>query len=169
MGTKHFEVERFLTDVDADTGEVRNIVRHERHVTRSVEGEPHFIKVYLNDIARLNGIQAKAIQVLFELLSMMDYRNQISLSAGKKKEMCEKLDIWSRRSNGATELGVNILDQQIHRLVKGGFLSRKDKGVYVANPDLFGRGRWGDIRKIRLSIEYTEDGRFLITDVKNKK
>ena len=38
------------------------------------------------------------------------------------------------------------------------------KGVYIANPFLFARGSWENIKKIRLLVEYNEYGRFLIKD-----
>jgi hypothetical protein len=31
----------------------------------------------------------------------------------------------------------------------------KAKGIYLFNPYFFARGAWGDIHKIRMSIDYT--------------
>jgi hypothetical protein len=42
---------------------------------------------------------------------------------------------------------------------------RKDKGMYIANPSLFGKGKWNDIKEIRMSISYSEDGRMIKSEI----
>ena len=94
----------------------------------------------------------------------MDYSNEISVSIGKKKAICETLDIFNL-IEGDRVLGTNIVDQHITKLVKAGLLARKDKGMYIANPNLFGKGRWTDVKKIRMSVEYSEDGRLITSNI----
>ena len=165
MSTKYFEKIKRSSIVDSDTGEVIETVSHTTDVFRRSDGEGGFVKLYLNDLARLTKIQHKSMLVLFELIKIMDYNNEISISIGKKKSICESLNIYNLVGENRV-LGTNIVDQHITKLVKVGILARIDKGMYVANPSMFGKGRWMDIKKIRMSVEYSEDGRIIITDIK---
>jgi len=164
MATKYFENVRKSSMVDSSTGEIIETISHTTDVFRRADGEGGFVKLYLTDLAKLNKIQHKAILVLFELVKIMDYSNEISVSIGKKKAICESLDIYNL-VDGDRVLGTNIVDQHITKLVKAGMLARKDKGMYIANPNLFGKGRWTDVKKIRMSVEYSEDGRLITSNM----
>jgi hypothetical protein len=165
MATKYFENIRKSSIVDSETGEIVETISHTTDVFRRADGEGGFVKLYLNDLGKLNNIQHKAMLVLFELIKIMDYNNEISVSIGKKKDICTNLDIYNL-VNGQKVLGTNIVDQHITKLVKSGILARKDKGMYIANPSLFGKGKWTDVKKIRMSVEYSEDGRLIISEIK---
>jgi hypothetical protein len=167
MATKYFENVRKSTTVDSATGEVTEMITHTTDVFRRADGEGGFVKLYLDDLAKLNKVQHKAILVLFELVKIMDYDNEISVSIGKKKSICESLDIYNL-VEGVKVLGTNIVDQHITKLVKAGLLARKDKGMYIANPQLFGKGRWTDVKKIRMSVEYSQDGRLIMSNIEKK-
>ena len=78
--------------------------------------------------------------------------------------MCKELDIYNL-VKGEKVLGTNIIDQHITKLVKSGLLSRKDKGMYIANPNLFGKGKWQDIKAIRMQFEYNDNGSFIKTEI----
>jgi hypothetical protein len=150
--------------VDMHTGE---IIGNQLEKTTDIfkrSDEDGFIKLYLNDLAKLSKVQHKAMLVLFELLKIMDYHNEISVSIGKKKDICKALDIYNL-VNGEKILGTNIVDQHIFKLIKIGLLMRKDKGMYIANPSLFGKGKWNDIKEIRMSISYSEDGRMIKSEI----
>lgn len=168
MGTRHFESIKEETLVNKDTGEVIDTVRYSKSIFKHSSGEPNFVKFYLQDLGKLKNLQQKAMLVLFELLAIMDYNNEISVSIGKKKDIAYRLDIWNVKKDGTKELGTNIVDQHITKLVKSGLLMRKDKGMYIANPKIFGRGKWEDIRKIKMHVEYTEDGKVIVSNVDKK-
>jgi len=51
-------------------------------------------------------------------------------------------------------MGLSNIEKIIGVYVKRGVLIRKDRGIYLFNPYLFGRGKWQDVNKIRLSISY---------------
>jgi hypothetical protein len=34
--------------------------------------------------------------------------------------------------------------------------------LYLINPFFFGRGKWDDIRKVRLQVIYSEEGRMIL-------
>jgi hypothetical protein len=164
MASKYFESVKRTNFVDGATGEVTESITVTSDIFRRTDGEGNFVKLYITDLGILNKLQHKAMMVLLELVKTMDYKNEISVSIGKKKDMCKELDIYNL-VNGERVLGTNIIDQHITKLVKSGLLSRKDKGMYIANPNLFGKGKWQDIKAIRMEFEYNDNGSFIKTEI----
>jgi hypothetical protein len=164
MASKYFESVKRTNFVDGATGEVTESITVTSDIFRRTDGEGNFVKLYITDLCILNKLQHKAMMVLLELVKTMDYKNEISVSIGKKKDMCKELDIYNL-VNGERVLGTNIIDQHITKLVKSGLLSRKDKGMYIANPNLFGKGKWQDIKAIRMQFEYNDNGSFIKTEI----
>lgn len=164
MASKYFESVKRTNFVDGATGEVTESITVTSDIFRRADGEGNFVKLYITDLGILNKLQHKAMMVLLELVKTMDYKNEISVSIGKKKDMCKELDIYNL-VNGERVLGTNIIDQHITKLVKSGLLSRKDKGMYIANPNLFGKGKWQDIKAIRMQFEYNDNGSFIKTEI----
>ncbi len=133
---------------DHETGEIktsskRRSIRHEQ--------EPAYIKLYIHDICKLNDIPKTGNDVINELLSLVDYKNEIILSTGVKNRIRDKLGIKK-----------GTLDNTLSRLTnKWSVLKKIDRGIYMLNPNIFGRGNWMDIKKLRLTWEYSENGREL--------
>jgi len=135
--------------VDLSSGEVI------KTYTESVIGkEPDFIKLYLDDIAMLNNVPKRANGVLYELLAMMDYKNRIVLNSAIKQEIAEDLKI-----------AVKTIDNTLNLLLKEGILIRRGTGLFIGNPNLFGKGEWKDIRSLRMSITYGKGGRVIETEI----
>jgi len=135
------------TTMDGSTGEVQNeLVITSRHIGT----EPEYIKMYIDDILHLSKIPQGLNQVLYALIKLMNYEGQIVLNSSVKKLIC-------------TQIGKSMatLDKALTGFVKEEVLMRVDKGIYLANPYLFGRGNWNDIKKIRLTIEWNSKGRFV--------
>jgi len=164
MASKYFESIKTSRSVDTETGEITSTLINTTEVFRRTEGEGNFVKLYVTDLGKLNKLQHKTMMVLLELVKTMDYKNEISISIGKKKDMCKELDIYNL-VNGEKVLGTNIIDQHITKLVKSSLLIRKDKGMYIANPNLFGKGKWQDIKAIRMQFEYNDNGSFIKTEI----
>ena len=61
-----------------------------------------------------------------------------------------KKDIMSEC--GWTSLGT--LNNAINDLANGNIIKRLGRGLIQLNPNLFGVGKWEDIAKIRLTVEY---------------
>jgi predicted transcriptional regulator len=131
------------TLMDSTTGEVLQMRREEK---RKVSREPDFIKLYLNNIMLLNSVPQQKTDVLYLLLTRMNYKNEIVLVSGIKKEMAEELNC-----------SLATIDKSLSLLVDKGVLKRKDRGIYIANPHLFGRGQWTEIEQLRLSLEFTKN------------
>jgi hypothetical protein len=116
-----------------------------------IDKEPDYVKLYVRDIIRLNDLAPSQGHVLMAMLQSMGYNNIIPAYASIKKIMCRDLGI-----------SMNTLNKAIDHLYKKNILIRIDRGMYVADPDLFGRGTWGDIKEIRMMITYTKEGKKVI-------
>ena len=112
-----------------------------------VDREPAFIKLYIRDIGKLNSITGKTSDVLLEFISHMGYNNVIPTYMPIKKMISKKVGC----SLATVEAAVKIFKK------KGLFIPLA-RGIYVADPELFGKGKWEDIKNLRLVIEYKQDG-----------
>lgn len=133
--------------VDADTGEITNEV--ETTVFTS-EREPNYVKIYLNQIAKLAEIKGWTANILYELIGDTKYANEgqmIVINAGYKELIAEKLDIKTQSVTNA-----------INELKKKGILFKKKNGVFMLNPQIFGKGEWKDVKKLRYEVELSEIG-----------
>jgi len=135
--------------IDLKTGETREVEQTTERTVK-VEQEPSFIKLYLQDICKLNDIPKTGSKLLNELLKYTSYDNSILLPSAIKKDIAKRLNT-----------SVGVLDNALSKLTKKGILKRKGTGVYVLNPFFFGKGKWTDIKKIRAAWEYSEEGRIL--------
>ncbi len=124
------------TTVDKNTGEV---LKEENSKVVKIPSEPSFIKLYVEDISKLYNLPRGTDKLLFELLKHMSYEGQICLNSGMKRIISEKLNIQNTRT----------IDNNLSKFVKAKILDRVETGVYIANPNLFGKGSWSDIYKLR--------------------
>jgi len=140
------------------------VVKKTQTFVRRVQAEPDFVKMYLDDIAKLRGLAPKQRGLLDALLQKMNYQNEVSLSSGTKKELCVKLEIFKdgAKTDGGGDVNemvsLSSFNFTLHALCKKGVISRKSTGVYYISPHLFGKGAWADIEQIRLTINYNPDG-----------
>lgn len=133
--------------VDSD-----GVVKHENMVTTSfIDREPDYVKLYIKDILRLSDIPNSGNSILLAILKRMTYNNDIALYAPVKREIASELELKEVTVSKAIELFTNK-----------SILIRKDRGLYIINPYFFGRGKWEDIRKIRLEIVYSSSGRMIM-------
>lgn len=135
--------------LDKETGEV---VVQRKFTESYVEKEPDYVKLYFKDLAKLNDLSKGDSSFMLSLLKRVGYNNQIILVSYVKKQICEELG-----------LKMKTIDKAISVLVKKQILIREDRGLFIFNPYLFGRGKWKDIKKIRLEISYSLKGREVLT------
>lgn len=147
---------RFGKYVDRTIGSDGLVLQTDIRFFTMENGEPTFIKVYMQDIDRLNKYLYRTGAVLFQMLKMMDYNNRIVIASGVKIEICEKLGILKLDGKPAP----NVFDQHTKKLVDDGFLFRVKTGIYIANPTLFAKGKWLDVKKLSEQVS---------TDVKGKE
>jgi len=142
--------------VDLNTGEV---VKHLETKTSAKEVEPNFVKMYIDDIGRLMDMSPSASKVLHALVKCMNYMNMVVMVKGIKELICNELGI-----------SINTLNNKISDLTNKGILIRKSKSLYVIDPELFGKGKWENIKKIRMVIDYdTETGKKIINTEMTKQ
>lgn len=152
MNRQRSKVLRETTIVNVETGEVKSSVQES-----IVAKEPDFVKLYLADLVMVNNIPKWVTGILWELLKRMAYGNEIVLNSSIKKRIALELNIVPK-----------TIDNALVTFVKKNILIRKDTGVYLANPYLFGKGDWNSIRKIRLQVEYSSLGKNLEAEIEEE-
>lgn len=140
------EITNTITDIN--TGEVIKEVKNE---ISYVDREPDYVKLYVSDILRLTDVPKSGNDIMFAMLKRMTYNNDIALYAPVKREIANELGIKEVTVSKAIELFTNK-----------SILVRKDRGLYIINPYFFGRGKWEEIKKIRLQILYSKEGRMIL-------
>lgn len=148
------KVSRVITNkiTDLSTGE---ITQEEKLIDAYVDKEPDYVKLYLKDIVALNDLPKGLDRVINVLLKTMSYDNMIILNSFIKKQMTEELGYKT----------VQVLNNNINKLVNAEILFRKGTGTYQVNALYFGRGHWNDIQEIRLQQRYSEKGRDFKTEI----
>lgn len=131
--------------VDNETGE---ILKEIESSDINIGSEPDFIKVYLEDLSYLANLPKSSGSVLFSIAKRMGYDNKVVLVKPIKTEIAKE-----------NEITLNSLDNIITRLKRSEILLSVDRSVYTINPYYIGKGYWKDIKKLRMEIEYSSQGR----------
>jgi len=148
-GNKKKEMKKKITH-----SQTKQIINNEGEIleteivqTFQVDKEPDFIKMYIADINRLNNLPKGMDVILLALLKTMSYTNIIPVYMPIKQVI-------------AREIGVSIvyLNKAIEAFYKTGIFIRVARGIYMADPELFAKGSWNDIKKLRLVIDYNKNG-----------
>lgn len=154
-GKKVTHVRTHTTIDSAGSGEILSNVSTE---ISQFEKEPPYVKLYLQDIGRLNGLNNSEQKVLNELVFNMGYNNIVPSYKPVKQLIANKIGMQ-----------YNTLDKSIKELYNKGILIRKARGLYIMDPNLFGRGTWNEVKKIRMVIEYQADGKKIINTTISKQ
>ena len=134
-------------EITIESEESGEIVKNAKTTVAMFESEPPYVKLYLNDICRLNGLNNSEQKILNELVVNMGYNNVVPSYKPVKEMIAERLN-----------MPYNTLDKGIKELYNKGILIRQARGLYIMDPNLFGRGSWNDVKKIRMVVEYHPDG-----------
>lgn len=129
------------TTIDVNSGEVIEIEGEETYV---IEREPEYIKMYISDIARLSDIPKGMDNILMAFIKNMGYNNVIPVYMPIKEMIARDLNI-----------SINYINKAIDTFHKKGVFIRAARGMYLADPKLFARGSWKDVRDLRLTIDYS--------------
>lgn len=144
MGTKKVTRQETKTVIDHETGE---IIKTDDLKSYAVESEPNYVKMYIEDIGKLKDVPPASNDVLGVLVRNMSYGNMVVMIKPIKDKIKEE-----------TGLSLNTINKSIQNLYKAGILIRQSRSVYIVDPTLFAKGKWEDIKKLRLVIEYNNDG-----------
>lgn len=131
-----------------ENGEILN---EERSRVISLPVEPPYVKIYIDDLAKIYDVSPGPQLVLHSLISKMDYEGFISLTPASRQRLADSLQIT-----------VPTFNNYLSALCKTNIMRSVGRGEYEVNPHLFARGHWKDISKRResfqLSITYKPDG-----------
>lgn len=133
------------TIIDAETGE---IIEQARRESLAVGKEPNYYKVYINDLANLQGLNPTEKMVLETLSANMTFDNLIVLIKPIKEKLCE-----------ITGKEFETIKKAIQGLTKKKVLLKEERACYRVNPKYVAKGKWEDIKALRLVVEYSERGR----------
>ena len=135
----------FLTG-EITTEEITNVVK--------IPKEPPYVKMYIDDLAKILELTSGCRSLLYFLIKKMDYEGIITLTKSSRDRLAEQV--------GVKETAIR---NQITQLCQKGILKRIGTGEFEANPNLFARGDWSDIHKrrksFRLTIKYDNEVRIL--------
>lgn len=127
------------------SGEILNV---EQHLSIPVGDEPPYYKVYLQDLSNVLGL-APAEHMVWEVLcSNMSFNNIVVLIKPIKDMLVE-----------TTGKKYETIRAAIKSLVAKGLLMRQARAVYMVNPKYAARGKWQDIKALRMTIDYNAQGR----------
>jgi predicted transcriptional regulator len=134
------------TYINNETGEIKK--QEEKKVIR-IPKEDEYIKIYIKTIGVLHNIPASADKILLEIIRYVNYDNRIIITKPVKEKIAERLGLsYSRVHN------------YISTLSKKNILIREDRGMYILNPYIFGKGNWHDIynlrKELRLDVVFKE-------------
>lgn len=136
------------SEVFSVNGETGEILTHDKTLeTESFEKEPNYIKIYIDDIIRLKDVPKGMNTILLSLVKSMSYGNIIPAYKPIKDLLCKELGI-----------STSYLNKAIDTFYQKGILIRVARGMYMADPELFGKGKWREIKSLRLMIEYNSNG-----------
>jgi hypothetical protein len=153
MAKKTLRFETLEQTLDKETGELNTLRKVSQY---KVEAEPPYVKLYVKDLIRIKGLPPATTNVLLAMLRSMGYNNVIPAYAPIKKMMCRDLNIK-----------IDTLNKAIDNLYKENILIRLDRGLYMADPELFGRGTWKEVENIRMQITYSPEGKKIISSSLN--
>lgn len=130
---------------DTETGE--ETVENINISSFSVDREPEYIKLYIQDVGRLKKINGKANDILLAFISKMGYNNIIPTYKPIKMFVANDLNI-----------SIHTVNSAIKKFKATGLFIPYVRGMYIADPELFARGKWNNIKNLRLVIDYKKDG-----------
>jgi len=129
-----------------------------------VAQEPAYIKLYLDTLLTFKELPKQMSPLLLELLKLMTFANPdedhggqlIVLSTIVKEGILKRLNIK-----------INTFNHGLVKLSKSGILKRLGVNTYQANPNMFGRGEWLNIKTIQAKFDFNAGT--VDTDIKREE
>lgn len=128
-----------------------------------ISSEPNFIKLYIDhlfyfkelnydiDEQVVKGCSQKAMMVLFAIVGQITYANPDQPFGGMTVDMTKGMKEFIAQK---TNVKPNTIDKYLKIFVNADILRRVERGKYQANPRLFGKGEWKDIKNIAVTYDY---------------
>jgi len=144
--------------INHETGEIKE--KEEKKVIK-IPREDEYIKIYIKTVGVIHNLPNSADKILFEILKYVNYDNRIIITKPVKENIAKRLNISLSRVN-------NYLSS----LNKKNILIREDRGMYILNPYIFGKGNWYNIYKLREELHLNvvfKEGEIDILDAGSSK
>lgn len=157
------KVVRIVRDTvrNADGTVISDITKENVVSIRKMEDEPAYIKLYIDDLGKVLGLQDSHRKILMLVAASVDYEGIVSMAIGRKARIAATL-----------ECSVKTVDNAVIEFTKQGILKRIGRGEYELNPNLFAKGAWREIRERRqsfvMTVNYTHNGREVKTRLMTK-
>ena len=119
--------------------------------------EPAYVKLYVDNIGHMSGLQSSHVEILLYVAAIVDYDGIVTLNARRKACIA------------ATVRGsVKTVENAVTEYVKAGVIRRIGRAEYELNPSLFAKGEWRNIRERResftMAVTYSKErGREITT------
>lgn len=142
-----------ITQVNED-GEIKS---RESKTKYRPDGEPEYVKLYLNTVLYLKSLPKGYNPILLAFLKRMSYATtgqKVYVNAEMKREIAAE-----------TKVSLNYINHAITDFVKGKLMFRTGTGTYQFNPQFFGRGDWADIEAIKATITFNPEGTDFATEL----
>ena len=158
--TKKLVKEETTLVADHETGQVMS--SQSKKVVQFVDSEPAYFKTYLEGLQRLkqSDVISKQTGILYECIRLADFDGYIPLTGYTKARIAEKC-----------ECSKNYVSNVIGKLAKHEILLMEGSTAYFLNPELFARGSWSNIKRLRnkyiqLTVNFSEQGTEFRSEVK---
>ena len=113
-----------------------------------VEKEDDYFKTYVRTVSYALGLSAGEKDVFRSICCNMSFNNRVVLFKPTKKIIAQQ-----------TKLTVETVTNIISSLTRQGLLIRQERSMYIVNPNYVSRGKWEEIKALRLEIEFASNGR----------
>lgn len=131
--------------VDSVTGQV---TKTESVFTKKIPQTPDFVMAFTQDIGFICKISGAASKLLFGILVEINRANEIVLVKEVKERISKKVG-----------LKLSTINRLVTELYQSEVLLKPDNGrnrsaTYTLNPFFFGKGKWINVNKLRMLVEY---------------
>tara|TARA_R110002126_G_scaffold1757_1_gene10540 strand:+ start:2673 stop:3494 length:822 start_codon:yes stop_codon:yes gene_type:complete len=125
----------------------RDVGRFDRNTGEILEREPPFVKAYAEHITRVKGVTKMQTEVLWLLLSRMNFDNSVVIYRSTRNKFIDE-----------NKTSSNVFSNCVSSLAKAGFLDIEGSGQYFINPDYFTRSDWVSTKKMVAKWTFSGDG-----------
>jgi len=102
-----------------------------------------FLYIFTKSLGYLSKLTKSETHTLFGLFGKVTHDNKLYINKGMKEEIARLMNMNFQTVNNA-----------ITNLSKKGILGRLERGVYILNPQFFGKGSFRDMKKIKIFQEF---------------
>lgn len=102
-----------------------------------------FIMTFTKDLGYMQNLSKGEIMVMFGLLKYVNNQNEIIINKSIKERIAEEFN-----------LKIESMNQLISNLKKKKMVLNVERGIYLLNTHLFGKGKWNEVKKMRMYVEW---------------